>query len=89
MVHETLEYANFNDCSNKYINKLLSNIDNNFINVYREYEFIYEEDGITYNGVIDLMLEYDNYINIIDYKLKNIEDDNYLKQLNGYKKYID
>ena len=35
------------------------------------------------------MLEYDDYIDIIDYKLKNIEDDNYLKQLDGYKKYIE
>ena len=26
---------------------------------------------------------------IIDYKLKNIDDDNYLKQLNGYKEYIE
>ena len=25
---------------------------------------------------------------IIDYKLKNIDDENYDKQLNGYKKYI-
>ena len=44
---------------------------------------------MVYNGVIDLMLEYDNYINIIDYKLKNISDDNYIKQLNGYKEYIE
>ena len=35
------------------------------------------------------MLEYENYIDIIDYKLKNIEDTNYLKQLTGYKEYIE
>ena len=35
------------------------------------------------------MLEYDNYINIIDYKLKNINDIEYIKQLNGYKQYIE
>ena len=34
------------------------------------------------------MLEYDNYIDIIDYKLKDTTDDNYIKQLIGYKKYI-
>ena len=34
------------------------------------------------------MLEYDNYIDIIDYKLKNIDDPNYLKQLEGYMEYI-
>ena len=35
------------------------------------------------------MLEYDNNIKIIDYKLKNINDSAYLKQLNGYKNYIE
>ena len=35
------------------------------------------------------MVEYDNHINIIDYKLKNIDDENYIKQLQGYKEYIE
>ena len=35
------------------------------------------------------MLEYENSISIIDYKMKNIADENYLNQLNGYKKYIE
>ena len=52
-------------------------------------EFIYEDNNITYHGIIDLMLEYDNNIKIIDYKLKNINDNAYLKQLNGYKNYIE
>jgi hypothetical protein len=34
------------------------------------------------------MLEYDDHIDIIDYKLKNTVDENYIKQLNGYKEYI-
>ena len=34
------------------------------------------------------MIEYENYINIIDYKLKNINDESYFKQLYGYKEYI-
>ena len=62
--------------------------DNNFINTYHEYEFYYQEDNHEYHGIIDLMVEYDNIIYIIDYKLKNISDDAYLKQLVGYKKYI-
>ena len=49
---------------------------------------MYEEDGIMSHGIIDLMLEYDDNIKIIDYKLKNIKDDNYVNQLNSYKKYI-
>ena len=35
------------------------------------------------------MLEYNDKIDIIDYKLNNIKDENYLKQLNGYKTYIE
>ena len=34
------------------------------------------------------MLEYDDYIDIIDYKLMNIDDSAYLKQLKGYEDYI-
>ena len=35
------------------------------------------------------MLEYTNHIDIIDYKLKNIEENAYKEQLNGYKNYIE
>ena len=41
------------------------------------------------HGIIDLMLEYSDHIDIIDYKLKEINDLNYIKQLNGYKEYIE
>ena len=59
------------------------------INMYKEYEFLYNKDDITYHGIIDLLLEYEDEFKIIDYKLKNITDDAYLKQLNGYKDYIE
>lgn len=64
----------------------LTNINN--AKVYQEYEFMYEQDDSTYHGIIDLMLEYEDYIDIIDYKLKNTNDEAYLQQLNGYKNYI-
>lgn len=34
------------------------------------------------------MLEYSDYIDIIDYKLKNVADLEYVKQLKGYQEYI-
>jgi ATP-dependent exoDNAse (exonuclease V) beta subunit len=46
-------------------------------------------ENIEYHGIIDLMLEYKDHIDIYDYKLKNILDDAYAKQLSGYKKYIE
>ncbi len=57
-------------------------------NIFKEYEFIYTEDNVKKHGVIDLMLEYNDHIDIIDYKLKNIDDLEYDKQLKGYFNYI-
>jgi ATP-dependent helicase/nuclease subunit A len=56
--------------------------------IYKEYEFIYYEDNKKYHGIIDLMIVYPNYIDIIDYKTNDIHDPAYIKQVNGYKKYI-
>ena len=55
---------------------------------YKEYEFIYEEDGERKHGFIDLLMEYDDHFDIIDYKTKNIDDQHYDEQLNGYRNYI-
>lgn len=68
-------------------NNLLKNI--NKAKIYHEYEFFYEQGDANYHGIIDLMLEYDDYIDIIDFKLKSISDENYKKQLYGYKEYIE
>lgn len=56
--------------------------------IYQEYEFLYEKMGERYHGVIDLLLEYDDHIDIIDYKLKNIDRSEYEQQLIGYRDYI-
>ena len=55
---------------------------------YKEYEFTYLEDNTHSHGIIDLLIEQPDKMIIIDYKLKNIDDENYDKQLNGYRKYI-
>jgi len=101
MVHNTLEYIdlkNFKkeEIENKFIGNLIENMlqDELFknikeANIYQEYEFIYQVDNLEYHGIIDLMLEYNNHIDIIDYKLNDITDENYVKQLNGYKNYIE
>ena len=93
-VHYELEVLDFNNpnTSDKNILKflesdLLKNISKG--KIYKEYEFMYEKDNTINHGIIDLMIEYPDYIDIIDYKLKNIEDENYIKQLKGYKEYIE
>ncbi len=87
-LHELFETEDFKITKNPYVLKFLNQIDNNYINVYKEYEFIYYKDNEEFHGIIDLILEYENHIDIIDYKTKNIVDDLYLKQLLGYKNYI-
>lgn len=65
---------------------LLKNVSN--ANIYKEYEFLDNRDGNNNHGIIDLMLEYDDYVDIIDYKLKEIDDKTYYEQLSGYRDYI-
>ena len=96
--HELLENLDFNqeiNLENKFYQEKINNFlksgvlkNIKYAKIYKEYEFMYIKDDIKYHGIIDLMLEYDNHIDIIDYKLKNVEDDKYLKQLNGYKEFV-
>ena len=63
-------------------------LNNKTSNLYKEYEFTYLEDNVYSHGIIDLLIEREDKCIIVDYKLKNIDDPNYDKQLNGYRKYI-
>ena len=98
-IHYYLETIDFNNPDLSNIPELFRDKINNFINsdlmkniseakIYQEYEFNEDLDTETKHGIIDLMLEYSNYIDIIDYKLKNIQDEAYIKQLYGYRDYI-
>ena len=57
--------------------------------IYKEHEIRFNDGSNTYHGFIDLLLEYDDHFDIIDYKLSNLESDEYRVQLSGYKKYIE
>ena len=56
--------------------------------VYKELEFEYSKSGKKYHGIIDLLVEYDDHFEIIDYKLSDIEKPDYVKQLNEYYNYL-
>lgn len=98
--HEILEYIDFNNPNLDSINdnflkqKVKNFLNNSFLKniksakIYKESEFKYSENNNEYHGVIDLIIEYDRCIDIIDFKLKNIFDENYQKQLSGYQRYI-
>jgi len=86
------DYSNINDYEKDLVENLLNNkifFDLKNSKIYKEYEFIYEDGNDSKTGIIDLMIEHNSYIDIVDYKLKNTNDDAYIKQLNGYKKYIE
>ena len=72
----------------KVLSLLNSKIFTNVQNIYQEYEFIDKDDTQEYHGIMDLVLEDSQEFKIIDYKLKNIQDEAYLKQLAGYKNYL-
>lgn len=89
---KNIDYSLLNNIEKKTVMNFISNpiFDNiNNSKIFKEYEFEYEDNHILYKGIIDLMLVYENYIDIIDYKLSNIDDEKYIDQLNGYKKYIE
>ena len=97
-MHEILENTDFknmtkldNDFYQEKIDKLVnSDLFKNIkdAKIYKEYEFIYVKDDTKYHGIIDLMLEYDDHIDIVDYKLKNVDDDKYILQLKGYQEFV-
>ncbi len=96
-IHHILEYLDFKNPNYEninsnyidYINKFLNlEILKDHIQIYKEYEFIFYDNNEKFHGIIDLLIEKETEFIIIDYKLKNIKNNDYNNQLNGYKKYI-
>lgn len=95
-LHSILEYIDFNNpdlsiildpkeknlISNFLNSKLIKDLKNPIF--FKEYEFI--DDNI--HGIIDCLIIDENNALIIDYKLKNINDENYKKQLKVYYDYV-
>ena len=100
-VHELLERIDFSNYDlSKYhlspfmVQKIEAFLNSDFMKnklnytMYKEYEFLYEVDNSLEHGIIDLLIDEGNSMTIVDYKLKNIDDIGYDKQLNGYRNYI-
>ena len=99
-LHEIMEMINFNNPDISYLDKeeydIISNVLGNelFKNIkngktYHEHEFYANMDSKVYHGIIDLLVIYDDHVDIIDYKLKNIDHKEYDRQLGIYKKYVE
>ena len=46
-----------------------------------KYEFTYQEGNTISHGIIDLLIEREDKMIIVDYKLKNIEDKDYISKV--------
>lgn len=83
------DYKDFNafevNCIEKFIN---TGILNDSKEIYKEYEFIYNNCDRENHGIIDLLIIKRDKAIIVDYKLKHTTDVAYLEQLKGYKNYI-
>lgn len=99
-LHEYMETIDFKNPTTNYIQNLRAKkiidkildmdvfkecLNKNFIDAYKEYEFI--DDNL--HGFVDLFLLFEDEIKIIDYKLKNIDKDEYKHQLKTYKDYLE
>ena len=100
-VHEILEYIDYDNPNEilkneeTWIQNSITKFLNSFVfankeenNYYREFAFTFKDNETIYNGIIDLLVETPDKILIIDYKLNNVEDEAYIKQLSIYHKYI-
>ena len=87
--HYKFECEDFYNPVSDEVKSLVSKLGNlNNTIIYKEYEFTINDGINERHGIIDLMIEYDDEIKIIDYKLSNISDEEYRSQLNGYESYI-
>ena len=61
-------------------------MDSSSAKAFQEYFFIDEEEGA--NGTVDLFLLYEDHIDLVDYKTRNIDDPEYAHQLAVYEAYL-
>ena len=90
--NDNQDELDLNDEERLHLNNFLKHQELSHIkeaNIYKEFEIRYEDNNDIYHGFIDLLIEYEDHFDIIDYKLQNIDSDEYVNQLNGYKKYIE
>jgi len=101
-IHGLLENFDYYDLTNS-LTKLPNNIKSNIEKliksdilslklqpeIFQEAEFYFEDQNGTHHGIIDLMSVTQDKAVIVDFKLKNLDDEAYLNQLSGYKDYVE
>ena len=96
-VHQVLEQLDFKNPKLEGVSNEIKKKVETFLNTpllkenlqgsfYPEYEFVDQQENT--HGIMDLVIEHQDKMIIIDYKLKNVDDENYDKQLNGYRNFL-
>lgn len=98
-IHYLLEIADYENKDTSFISdlrmkkyvgnvlsaKVFENVKNS--QVLHEYSFFDEKNQL--NGIIDCLVVKEDEIAIVDFKLKNLDDDKYILQLHAYRDYIE
>lgn len=86
---ENLDLETRKKTGNEYVDDFLElDILKNIKSYRQEYDFVHTEKGVEKIGSIDLLVEKEEELLIIDFKLSNINKSEYIDQLNGYKEYM-
>lgn len=96
-IHEYLEYIDFNDFEaslnnlniDEFFRSKIKNLKSQpFVKdnaiYHKEFEFIYDNK----HGIIDLLIETEDELIVVDYKLNEINKDYYFEQVRGYMNYL-
>ncbi len=96
-IFENIDFYNpdFEVINDRFQKEIVKNVLNNEIfknikngKIFKEHEFYMDIEDTTYHGIIDLMIVYDTHVDIIDYKLSNLDKAEYQRQLGVYMNYV-
>ncbi len=99
-IHEYLEnidfqFPNYQIIEDSFLRQKVQNfVESDFLKsykkdkIYKELEFIMEENQNQAHGIIDLLIETPTKWVIVDYKLNNVMDKAYKNQLKGYQEFV-
>lgn len=99
-IHQQLEFINFLEIDDE-IEQATGQVKNvlttfkkqsfmdDIVNYFTEYVVNYEDNGIIYTIIIDLIIETSDSILVIDYKLSDIEKPEYETQVKVYMQYLE
>ena len=80
ILNESAESYKLSEKEKELLNKCAKNYEKFYktvtnVKTYKEFEYYYIKDDIIYTGVIDRLDEYEDHVEIIDYKVTSLDED--------------